>query len=75
MFDAAPAFGCTYRGRSRPRTATGLPETEPLAERVLQLSTGTAVADGDIDLICGIVHAAFDCAKDLARMAPTQQSG
>lgn len=61
----------------QPHVAGALPETEGLLERVLQLPTGTAVTESDIDGVCEIVRAAFEQADELAAAvkAPVSWSG
>ena len=45
-----------------------LPETESLAERVLCLPTGTAVDEGDIEIICQILKLVIDNAEDVRQL-------
>jgi dTDP-4-amino-4,6-dideoxygalactose transaminase len=53
-----------------------LQETEGFVERVLQLPTGTAVTERDIDGVCEIVRNAFQRTEELAALdAPLFQTG
>ena len=54
-FDPPCHLGQPYRA-SQPDAATRLPHTERLADRVLQLPTGTAVTPEDIRAICDILR-------------------
>jgi dTDP-4-amino-4,6-dideoxygalactose transaminase len=49
----------------REQTSLSLPKTETLLARVLQLPTGTAVSESDIDGVCEIVRTAFEQAESL----------
>lgn len=48
-----------------------LPDTEALAERVLQLPTGTAISRADVDAICDIVELAFEHAEAVGDLLRT----
>jgi dTDP-4-amino-4,6-dideoxygalactose transaminase len=41
-----------------PRAGETLPRTEEVASRILVLPTGSAISEGDIETICGILRAA-----------------
>jgi dTDP-4-amino-4,6-dideoxygalactose transaminase len=45
-----------------------LPVTESLSESLLALPTGTQLADGDIERVCGILARAIDAAPAVRRM-------
>jgi dTDP-4-amino-4,6-dideoxygalactose transaminase len=54
----------------QPNADERLPETIALADRVLQLPTGTAVSAADVDEVCSIVESAFEQADAVrARIA------
>jgi len=61
--------GCHQMEPYRSKSGLSLPETEKLSRRVLQLPTGTAVNDKDIEKICNIirfvVHASDDILKKM----------
>jgi dTDP-4-amino-4,6-dideoxygalactose transaminase len=62
--------------KERARGIGTLRETEGLVERVLQLPTGTAVTEGDIDGVCEIVRNAFERTEELAELdAPFFRTG
>ena len=54
----------------QPQAEASLPETDALAERVLQLPTGTALSGEDVDGICGIVRLAFEHGEEISRRLP-----
>ena len=62
-----PPHGALRRRAAAGRTS-GLPATAALAERVLQLPTGTAMTPDDVDTVCAIVRLAYEHA-DAVRAA------
>jgi dTDP-4-amino-4,6-dideoxygalactose transaminase len=42
-----------------------LPETEKLTQKVLQLPTGTALGEKEIEQICAIIRLAFDNVSEI----------
>jgi dTDP-4-amino-4,6-dideoxygalactose transaminase len=58
-----------YRSE-QPQAGASLPETDSLVQRVLQLPTGTALSDADVDQVCEIVRLAFEHGRELSRLLP-----
>jgi dTDP-4-amino-4,6-dideoxyglucose len=50
-----------------------LPKTDSLAERVLCMPTGTAVDEGDIEIICQILRLAIDNAGEVRALLNTPE--
>ncbi|MGE3314562.1 MAG: aminotransferase class I/II-fold pyridoxal phosphate-dependent enzyme [Planctomycetaceae bacterium] len=51
-----------------------LPVTESLSENLLALPTGTQLADGDIERVCGILARAIDAAPMVRRMLTARRA-
>ena len=54
----------------QPQAGVSLPETNGLVERVLQLPTGTALSDEDVDRVCELVRLTFEHGEEISRLLP-----
>jgi dTDP-4-amino-4,6-dideoxygalactose transaminase len=52
----------------QPEAGASLPETNALAEQVIQLPTGTALSGEDVDRVCEIVRLAFEHGEEISRL-------